>query len=292
MRLRTVAQRHLADIRHRLAPATVRERRYSLEHFVAHIGGDMEIRAVKKGHIEDWLHSMNVSPGTLRNRFLAVRMMFAYAVEEGWTRSKPTLGITLPRQPRRQPRALTFDDLLAIDSVLPDLRARVIVALALNEGLRRSEIASLQLGDIDLPSMTIRVVTVKSRSEDLLPLTEATWEDWMRPYLAERGRWPGALIYSYTTRGHLSPGRIGAMVSQWLREAGVKGAAFDGKSLHAFRHTTADSLLRVGAPPDVIQRALRHATLSSTWQYLRNRRSVDELRPWMGPHIRAFADTA
>lgn len=286
-RLHTVARLHLSDLSHRVTRATLRQRRYDLEAFVAHIGGDVRVRAIKKKHIESWVRTQTCAPATLRLRFLSVRMLFKFAFERGWVKTAPTMGIVLPRVPRRLSRALSLADLQSLGRVLPDERAQVIVALALNEGLRRVEIARLELGDIDFPSMTMRVVTAKSGGvEDVLPLTEATWVDFLRPYLAVRGNHPGPLIVSYTTGGGLSPARIGSMVSRWMREAGIKGAAFDGKSLHAMRHTTAANLLAQGADPTIVQRALRHATLSSTWTYLRNQRSVEELRPLMGQQMK------
>jgi integrase len=224
-------------------------------------------------------------------RVSVIRSLWRYAVEHRIVRTDPTVGITPPRAALRQPRTLTSDDLDRLAAVLPDHRARVIVSLALHEGLRRSEIASLQLSDLDLESRLLRVVTAKSRSEDLLPLTDATCRA-LQPYLAERGRWPGPLIYSRTTGHALTPTSLSNMMSQWMRAARIKRTAHDGKSLHALRHTSADALLHAGAPPDVIQRALRHAQLSSTWTYLRNRRTVDELRPWMDRRARQLEESA
>lgn len=84
----------------------------------------------------------------------------------------------------------------------------------------------------------------------------------------------------------MSPDRIGWLMCQWLLDAGVKQAPFDGKSLHACRHTFAMNLLDHGADPAVIQAGLRHSTLGSTWTYLRGVRDVERLRPFMGKQLR------
>ena len=74
----------------------------------------------------------------------------------------------------------------------------------------------------------------------------------------------------------------GYPVKGWFREAGIKEGAYDGRSLHAGRHSCASHMLDSGAPPTIVQKALRHASLQSTWTYMRNRKTVEELRPWMG----------
>lgn len=282
MRLNTAARVHLDHLRHRVTPETRRQRRYDLESFVAHVGGDVALRAVKRTHIEAWLAEQECATSTLRLRFLAVRMLFDEAEEEGWIHGRPYVGIRLPRMPRKQPRDLTREELLALGRSLPDARAHLIVALAVNEGLRRVEISRLELADIDLGAMLVRVVTAKGGAVDDHPLTEWTRDDYLMPWLRERGGRPGPLIVSYTTGRALTPHTIGALVAGWLRDAGVKASAYDGKSLHACRHTYARRLLDAGAEVEVVQQGLRHASLASTWTYLRNRKRVDDLRPFMG----------
>lgn len=281
MRLNAVARLYLSAITGQVTPNTRRQRRYHLEGFLAHMGGDTAVRAVKRRHIETWLATQEVSPGTLKTRFLTVRSMFDLAVERRWVRTSPCHGIVLPRQPRRQPRAFSLVELRALREALPDERARLIVSLGVCEGLRRVEIARLELGDIDLRTRTIRVLTAKTGNEDLIPLTDVTGR-YLDEYLTVRGRFPGPLIQSYRRRGGITADTIGTLVVGWLRDAGVKAAPFDGRSLHACRHTAAMRMLEAGADPTIIQAGLRHAALSSTWTYLRARRNVDDLRQWMG----------
>ena len=288
MRVRTVARLHLSDLKRRVAPATLRQRRYDLESFISFTGGDVAARAVKQKHVQAWVDDQTCAASTLKLRFLSVRMMFKYAQEHRWINRLPTDGITLPRVPRRQRRALSLDQLRALGAVLPDERARLIIALGVNEGLRRVEIARLELGDIDFKDMLVRVVTAKSGgNEDVIPLTEDTAEKYLRPYMTVRGTKPGVLIQSYTTGRALSPDSIGKLVTSWMLDAGIKETAFDGISLHACRHTTADHLRAAGAQPEDIQHALRHANLSSTWTYLRPERNLERLRLFMGRHLEA-----
>lgn len=288
MRANTAARLYLSDLKGKVGRETVSKRRYHLENFIATIGGETEVRAVKRTHIETWIGSQEVSPSTLKLRFLTIRGYFDFSQVRGWIKTVPYTGITLPRVPKKQPRALSKTELRALAQVLPDERARLIVALALNEGLRRVEIARLELGDIDFTEMTLRIVTAKAGTEDLIPLTPVTHDEFLAPYLTVRGRKPGALIQS-ALGGPLQADTIGMMVAKWMKEAGVKEAAFDGKSLHACRHSFAMNLLDHGADPTVIQAGLRHSTLGSTWTYLRSTRDLERLRPFMGQQLKEKA---
>lgn len=279
--LNTAARMYLNSIKPQVTRGTWVQRRYHLERFLHHAGGTTRVRAVKKKHIEAYLASMEVSVGTLKQRYLPVRGLFDFAVERRWIKYPPYQGIKLPRQPHRQPRSLTFPQIQQLAAVIPDNRGRVILALAFFEGLRRVEIARLELGDIDFQQRTIRVLTAKSGAEDILPLSDWTGQR-VDAYLTERGKVPGPLIQSYNGGGGLTPAAIGNLVSHWMTDAGIKDGAFDGVSLHACRHTAAVRMLEAGARPEHVQHALRHASLSSTWTYLKTRRNVEEIRGWMG----------
>ena len=124
VRLNTVARLHLSDLQRRVVPATHRQRRYDLESFVAHVGGEVAIRAVKHKHVQAWVDAQDCSPATLKVRFLSVRMMFRFAQERRWVQRSPCEDIILPRVPRRQRRALNLDQLRALGAVLPDDRDR------------------------------------------------------------------------------------------------------------------------------------------------------------------------
>ena len=285
MRLNTVAGLHLSDLKRRVNHKTVQQRRYILEAFIAHLGGDMAVKAVGRKHVEDWAFSQEVAPGTLRMRFNVIRGLFRFAQDRRWISHLPTDGIILPRVPRRQPRALTYQDLMALDRVLPDARSRLIIALGINEGLRRVEIARLELSDVDTLNMTLRVLTAKSGTEDSIPLTADTF-GWLKAYMPDRGNVPGPLIQSQRGRGGITADAIGNMAAKWMKAAGIKGAAFDGTSLHACRHTMAMNMLAHGAPIETISIGLRHADLSSTFTYLRPVRNVEAMRPWMGHRLK------
>ena len=72
---------------------------------------ELELRAVRRTHIETWVKSMLVSggqrgrplaAGTIKTRFVNVRSVFRTAIRDGLIATDPTAGVRLPRQRKRE----------------------------------------------------------------------------------------------------------------------------------------------------------------------------------------------
>jgi integrase len=126
--------------------------------------------------------------------------------------------------------------------VCADSRERLIVTLGLQLGLRRMEIAALELGDISLRENTLIVRHGKGGHARLLPLTVAA-RDAVVAYLAEYRISAGPLIRQlrYPERG-IGANYVSRMASRLAFEAGVKVAPGDGVSSHSWRHTAASDV--------------------------------------------------
>lgn len=267
---------------HVLRPRTLKNRVYTVELF-ARYTSNMALKAVKERHVHGWLASMEVSAATIRERLSSMRQFFRWGVDARLIRVDPTARIKTPRQPRGAPRSMVLEDLKRLGEVLPDSRARTIVALMLHLGLRAGEVASLEMADIDLYSNVMRIAG-KGGHERVLPIPEVV-RFWMDPYLRERGRGGGKLIRSYTGPDGLGARTISYMVTRWMHEAGLKSGAYDGRSAHALRHTMCENLYRHGVDLRTIAAAAGHASPTTTWTYLRHAASVEQLRDVMGQQI-------
>jgi site-specific recombinase XerD len=89
----------------------------------------------------------------------------------------------------------------------------------------------------------------------------------------------GPLIRSqiHPRRG-ISAEYVGKLAVQWMRAAGIKYAAFDGRSAHALRHTCASHMLEHGADIREVSEMLGHSGLQATQTYLRRLRAAGPLR--------------
>lgn len=146
-------------------------------------------------------------------------------------------------------------------------------------GLRRGDVAALELDDIDWVRGEL-VVRGKGQREERLPLPADVGAA-VAAYL--RGRRAGAcrrvFQRSCAPCGPLEPCGITAMVSQRFARAGIRAGA-----AHRLRYTAATEMLRRGGSLDEIAQVLRHKSHDTTAIYAK----VDRIRlrelaqPWPG----------
>lgn len=239
--------------------------------------GNRHPSTVTRDDVEAYLGSLTgLAAGTRRSYFCVVRVFCDWMANEGYVTVSPCRGLPTPSMPRTVHRALPHDKAVALVRACPDTRARCIVLLSLQLGLRRGEIAGLELGDIDVDAGTV-FVTGKGGHQRMVALTcEARRA--IDDYLADRDASGGPLIRSSQRpdRG-ISPTWIGRLVTRIAYAAGIKARPKDGVSLHACRHTAATDVHRGGADLLTIRDFLGHASLSTTQIYVRGM-SVDSQR--------------
>lgn len=265
------------------ASTTTKGVRWTLWRFAEIVGLERPPRTITRRHIEKWIASRStVAPATLRLELSIVRTYCRWLIHTGELKRDPTLGVKGPLRPREVPRALAIRDVSRLLSVCPDHRARLIVSLMVQEGLRCLEVAALQLSDVDLTDRTLMVVG-KGGHQRLLPLSDDTGTQLSR-YLHDFPAAAGPLIRSYLVpqRG-ITPNHISVLVTGWMGDAHVRGSA------HSLRHTMASDMLDRGANIRDVQTALGHASLGTTQRYLR-RSEGKKLREAMGGRHYAGAD--
>lgn len=267
----TVTYVHDRAARHELSPVTAKGVRWVLASFAASC--PRSPKKVRPVHVETWLTDQHVAPGTLRSRLSSVRTFCRWCVAHDYMRADPTVGVDGPRSPRSVPRALPAEYVGRLLSCAPDERARLVVCLMVEEGLRRAEVARLRVEDVDFRRRTM-LVSGKGARERLLPLTATTWQA-LTDYLSIFPTTTGPLVRSYHRSRHgITPDHVGRLVSDWMHACGVKKRAWDGVSAHALRHTAASDVLEGGAHIRDVQAMLGHASLATTEVYLRRSDAV------------------
>lgn len=245
-----------------------------------------------RDHVLDWYaRYRRHAPGTMRTMHGVVRTFTRWAVDHGHLRVDPMAGMSTPKVPRAVPRALTAGELRQLWDVLPDARARAIVALMAGLGLRVAEVSALQVGDWDRYSEVLVVRHGKGGHDRSLPVPTNVSRV-LDAYLVARPARAGALIRSQRDDTAICSDHISRLMSEWMRAAGVKHAAFDGKACHALRHTFAQLLYERGQDHDLrlVQAALGHQHLASTEIYMR--RHVDAVRLRAAMELSSLTATA
>lgn len=251
---------------------TATDTRYHLMKFAEAVG-DIPIDKLKVHHIEKWIASLDIAPTSLRSRLSSVRMFLRWCQARGWITRDPTLGIRGPRPETPPARNLSRTEVQAALAACADSRSTLILLLMVQEGLRRSEVARLTFADLDRSDLLLRVVG-KGAKTRFVPITTETLGA-LRAYVSEYPASSGPIIRSFThPRKGVNPSYITKLVDDVLRGGGVKHAAFDGVSAHAFRHTCANDMLDAGAEPREVQETLGHENLSTTDRYLKRKRAA------------------
>lgn len=258
------------------------------------IGLDASAEVIAEA-VADWLGARRWAASTRCTNLGIIRPFLDWAGRRGVI--APGIGGQLPnpRRPDPLPRALQASQVAQLLAHVPDRRGRLIVLLEFQCGLRRAEVARLDVGDVD-PARGTVLVHGKGRVERIAYLSGDTL-DALRLWLVERGAAPGALICAYDTPGRrLTPTWVGMMVAQWMADAGLKHGPRDGVSGHALRHSCATTMLRNGGNIRVVQRAMGHTNIQTTARYLRA--DDDEVRAAMAAvstgtrRLKAVEDTA
>jgi len=243
-----------------LAAVTVPNTLSILCRFADTVGG-ADPAQVTRRDVERWVGRAGLAPATRRRELSTLRTFWRWLVVTERAGSDPTLGVARMREPRRLPRGLRAHQVAAALDACPDARARLIVTLMVQLGLRAVEVSRLRVEDIDRDERTIRVVG-KGGHERVLPLVDQA-DDAVAEYLAE---WPagrGPLVRSYNDPAKgLCATYVAKSVAGWMHAAGI------AETGHALRHTMATDLLKRGVDVKTVSASLGHANVATTSRYL------------------------
>ncbi|MDE2491014.1 MAG: tyrosine recombinase [Elusimicrobia bacterium] len=251
------------------SPHTLRAYRADLEAFAAAASG-VEPRDLDRTHVRAYLaglQSGSLSRATVLRRASALRSFVRFLRAEGLLARDPFLGVPLPKRVRPLPKFLTEAEMEQVLSVPADAdsasrRDRALVELLYSAGLRRAELAALNVGDLDLLSGTARVFG-KGSKERIVPVGEAALEllrEWLR---ARGGAGDGEPLFVNERGGRLSADGVAFLVRRWVRRA----ALMKNVTPHVFRHSFATHLLNRGCDIRHVQEMLGHASLQTTQFY-------------------------
>ena len=291
---------------------TVRAYESDLSQFLAHAAAgasmkasELEPEALDRNAIRRFvgtLHQRGQSRATAARKLAAVRTFLRYLRREALIDDDPGSLVATPKREVRMPAHLSEEEMTALLAAAADdtplgRRDRAILELFYASGLRLSEVAGLDMEDVNLGARMARVLG-KGGKQRLVPFNTST-ADAIRAYL--RGReelvsgvrgvrlQPDRGNRSNPPRGYNPPkggshvrasrprdplfvnyrgGRLTVRsIDRLVRRYVAASSARSGISPHALRHSFATHLLQRGADLRAIQELLGHARLSTTERY-------------------------
>jgi len=214
------------------------------------------------------------SPGTVNRQLTALRGVLKTAWKLGqmdaeeYRRAKDLEGIKYTKLPTG--RNISPGEIAAMfqacadDQTAAGVRDAALLAL-LRLGLRRAEVAGLELADYNRQAESVKVVG-KGDKERLVYArngAEAALTDW----LELRGDEPGPLLYAVNKGGRIL--KAGITPQAVYNIANKRAAQANVKNLtpHDWRRTYAGDMLDAGADLVLVQKLMGHANPTTTSQY-------------------------
>jgi len=246
--------------------------------------------------LEDMQTSRGISAGSRNLRLTAIRSFFRYASFELPSHAaqiQRVLAIPNKRFTRTQIGFLTRDE---VDALLraPDLGSRsgrrdhALMLLAVQTGLRLSEITGLCRSGICLGAGAHVRVVGKGRKERSTPLTKATAEV-LRAWLREIETTDDAIVFPSARGLRLSADGVQYLLAKHVALACHTCSSLGSKHVtaHVLRHTTAMDLLHAGVERSVIALWLGHESIETTQIYLdanleMKQAALDKVKPQPG----------
>jgi len=227
--------------------------------------------------LDDLQTGRGISATSRNLRLTAIRSFFRYSAFEMPAHAaqiQRVLVIPNKRCTRAQIGFLTREE---IDALLraPDLRTRsgrrdhALMRLAVQTGLRLSELTALRRDDLHLGTGAHVRVLGKGRKERATPLSKVT-ADVLRAWLREIATDDDAIVFASAHGTRLSADGVQYLLAKHVAQASQSCLPLRDKHVtpHVLRHTAAMELLQAGVERSVIALWLGHESIETTQIYL------------------------
>lgn len=220
------------------------------------------------------LYRQKVKKVTVNRKVSSLRAFYKYVLRTGRISNNPAEMIQTLKTEKYMPSFLSVDEMFELlntqnDHSVLSLRNRAMLEVFYSSGLRLSELAGLDLIDLDFNQKLIKV-RGKGRKERIVPIGGPAIKA-VRDYLAkieEIRKDTDEDIFKKPLFLNDRGKRITARsIARIVNEVTVKSGIGRKISPHALRHSFATHLLNAGADLRSIQELLGHESLSTTQKY-------------------------
>lgn len=235
---------------------------------------DTEMICAFLDHLEAERHN---SPRTRNLRLTAIRSLFAYASLRHPEHAALIQRVLAIPAKRFDKPVVSFLTAAEIDALIdaPDQgrwegrRDRALLLVAIQTGLRVSELTGLDCGDVSLGTGANARCQGKGRKHRAVPLTAIT-EAVLSVWMSERAGRRDEPLFPTRTGRRLSSDAVERLVHKHAATAATRCPSLrdDQVHPHVLRHSCAMSLLQAGVDTAVIALWLGHADIRSTHVYL------------------------
>jgi integrase len=155
----------------RLSPTTQETYRRDLTKYVLPRFGAYRLGRLPADEIENWLNdevAAGIAPSSVHRHYRVLRRVLQVAVEKQKLHANPCDRVQPPRVPKRDMAFLTWEESVALAEAIHE-RYRALIYLAVDSGMRWSEIVGLRRARLDVRRGKVRV------TEQLVRLEAGEW---------------------------------------------------------------------------------------------------------------------
>ena len=244
------------------------------EDYCRRLEGSPRWEDVDADMVRGWMEEMmdrGQKATSVRRRLSALRSFYKFGLRRGLVEKDPAHGVTGPKKEKPLPQFVRekdmqrlLDDMAWDDSCYKDVRARTILLLFYETGIRVSELVGLNDEMVDEAGMQLKV-TGKRDKQRLVPFGEELLTA-VRKYKALRDKCverveEGLLL---TEKGRRMSVK---QVQKEVRERLALVTTMKKKSPHVLRHSFATAMLNNGAGLESVRQLLGHESLATTEIY-------------------------
>ena len=256
---------------------TVRNYERSLRDFESYFKNresHLSWESVDSDIIRDWMESMmdkGDMASSVNNRLSAVRSFFRFVLSRGMVDIDPAHAVTGPKKQKPLPyfmREADMDRLLDQSQMwsdsYADVRARTIIILFYETGIRLAELIGLNEQDVDFGQHQLKV-TGKRNKQRIIPFGQEL-EQVLKDYIRQRDEQPlklePALLLNDKGR-RFTRSQVEIIVKRHLSRV----TTMKKRSPHVLRHSFATAMLNHGAELESVRHLLGHESVATTEIY-------------------------
>lgn len=201
---------------------------------------------------------------SISRKINSIKAFFRFLISEGLLTENPAEVIIHPKYDQTPPRVLSKLEYRALrDACRHDVRIYAIVEVLLQTGIRISELAALQLTELDMERNVMVIKAQNSRESRKVPLNAAA-KTALEDYLQIRPRAREKTLFLTKTCRPFLVRNIRTAIDRYFRLAGIK----DGK-VNDLRHTFIIEQLKAGTPLVYVSQLVGHKRITTTEKYLK-----------------------
>ena len=235
--------------------------------------GQLSWESVDSDIIRDWMESMmdkGDMASTVNGSLSAVRSFFRFALSRGLVTHDPSYVVKGPKKQKPLPQFVREEEMNRLldtpqmwEEGFAGLRARTIIIMFYETGIRLAELIGLDVTDVDFAAHQIKV-TGKRNKQRIIPFG-AELEAVLREYITQRNdqlQVDQALVLSDKGK-RMTRSQVEKIVKRYLSLT----TTLKKRTPHVLRHSFATAMLNNGAGLEDVRLLLGHESVATTQIY-------------------------